>query len=541
MSCSEPLDLLASVGVVRQKSHNPDSHRDNPDKVGELYVYEKTSFFVNGYRVEKKLGEGTSGQVFLVCKHDSTGTYRRALKHIKRSFTLDNLRLSRCHNDPARARQSIKKDIDTIRREIAILSKVREHPHIATYVDHQIEEYVTENSHHLNIWLLKEYYPDVLANLLLPGSTRPISNTAMLRILIEVGEALVFLHEKEIIHRDIKPANILIDRDGSAKLDDFGQAKTVEPDLMQSSGQIGTLFYSAPEVDARWPSYDGKKADIFSLGAVFYECVTRRPPFAAGLHPGMNQDQVQNTIISNKINHIMGEDSFLNDRFLEIVNLATAQRPEDRYDTMEKMVADFKKLLDNGGFLSKVNLNTHVSATSRPIIAERSNQESAERKRPSKKEENVPLQKGKTDLRRDLTLHNLVKWAGSLLIFSIVLVALWFLITQQSHLIKTIDLKQVSDFFLNFGNNQSDQKDPIKTSAHLKKDPEPVSVVIPNIDPNLPDPKYPVKTPVTPPNQQFPQSPSVKKPQGIRCILPDGKEEILPLSVCRNRNGVRFM
>ncbi len=343
ISCSEPLDTQWGA---RHTSLIQASRSTDPGKIGGVYAFEKTSFFANGYRVEKQLGEGTSGQVFLVCKHDSTGTYRRALKHIKRNFALDNLRLSRCHNDPAQARQSIKKDIDTIRREIAILAKVREHPHIATYVEHQIEEYVTEDSHHLNIWLLKEYYPDVLANFLTPGSTRPISNTAMLRVLNQLGEALVFLHEKEIIHRDIKPANILIDSDGSAKLDDFGQAKTVEPDMMHSSGQIGTPLYSAPEVDARLPSYDGKKADIFSLGAVFYECVTRRAPFTAGLHPGMNQDQVQNTIISNKINHIVGEGPFLNDRFLDVVYLSTAPLPEDRYATMRNMVDDMKKLLD---------------------------------------------------------------------------------------------------------------------------------------------------------------------------------------------------
>ena len=103
------------------------------------------------------------------------------------------------------------------------------------------------------------------------------------RILIPIAEALAYAHSQGVIHRDIKPSNILLTSTGQPMLTDFGVAKIIEDeatqDLTGTSATVGTPEYMAPEqitsksVDAR--------ADLYSLGVVFYEMVTGRRPFEA--------------------------------------------------------------------------------------------------------------------------------------------------------------------------------------------------------------------------------------------------------------------
>ncbi len=109
---------------------------------------------------------------------------------------------------------------------------------------------------------------------LTPGNT--------LAIVMQICEALQFAHDEGVVHRDIKPENILLDRKGRVKIADFGIAKVLDQPpkdiaLTDAKDVVGTAAYMAPEQMENPQSVD-HRADIFSLGVVFYELLTGELP-----------------------------------------------------------------------------------------------------------------------------------------------------------------------------------------------------------------------------------------------------------------------
>lgn len=107
-----------------------------------------------------------------------------------------------------------------------------------------------------------------------------IRSDRALGIMKDVARGLVAAHQVRIVHRDIKPGNILIARNGTAKLTDFGLAKVQQEGASAGEVRVGTAAYIAPEQAAATGPTD-HRADIYSLGATIYHAVTGRYPFDA--------------------------------------------------------------------------------------------------------------------------------------------------------------------------------------------------------------------------------------------------------------------
>src|ERR1039458_935054 len=109
-----------------------------------------------------------------------------------------------------------------------------------------------------------------------------LSPREALQIVPQICEALQFAHDEGIVHRDIKPENILVDKKGRVKIADFGIAKIIGGEeagagVRRHGAAIGTPHYMTPEQGEKPQTVD-HRADIFSLGVVFYEMLTGQLP-----------------------------------------------------------------------------------------------------------------------------------------------------------------------------------------------------------------------------------------------------------------------
>lgn len=157
-------------------------------------------------------------------------------------------------------------------REARSLAKLN-HPNIVTVYDFGH----TESG--LYYFLMEFVEGTNLRNVIEAGNLSP---GEALAIIPQICDALQYAHQEGIVHRDIKPENILIDKKGRVKIADFGIAKLLDsPDdqftLTQAGHKMGTPHYMAPE-QIEHPHQVDHRADIYSLGVVFYEMLTGELP-----------------------------------------------------------------------------------------------------------------------------------------------------------------------------------------------------------------------------------------------------------------------
>jgi Tol biopolymer transport system component/predicted Ser/Thr protein kinase len=265
---------------------------------------------IGGYRLEKRLGAGGMGTVYLAV--DTKLNRRVAIKLLSGDLA-----------DAAARRR--------FQREAQMASSLN-HPHILTVYDvgelegrqYLVTEYVDGGT--LRDWAVAEKH----------------SWRQVLDLVTGVADGLAAAHGAGILHRDIKPANILVAKNGYAKLADFGLAKLAETaesshpseadDQTRPGLIVGTVAYMSPE-QASGRKLDAR-SDIFSFGVLLYELLAGKRPFSGG-----SDLEVLKTIIDGTPRPLPEEIPVA----LRIaVEKALEKDPVDRYQSMRDFVVDLR-------------------------------------------------------------------------------------------------------------------------------------------------------------------------------------------------------
>jgi serine/threonine-protein kinase len=199
------------------------------------------------YRVERSIGKGGMGEVWLAARHDDDFAQRVAVKQV--AYPTPGL-------------------LQRFRRERQILATL-DHPNIARLIDGGLDE-------HGAPWLAMEYVEG--ESITAFARERGLDARAIVRLFVPVCACVQYAHENLIVHRDIKPSNILVTPDGAPKLLDFGIAKVLSDDADARLTVTGLLTpdYAAPE---QWSGGAVSTAtDVYSLGVVLYEVLCGRRP-----------------------------------------------------------------------------------------------------------------------------------------------------------------------------------------------------------------------------------------------------------------------
>ena len=249
-ACDGDTDLLEDVNGLLAADAQADSlwTRLKPGAEPTRETLLQNEQEIGPYRVIAQIGAGGMGVVYRA--HDGRLQRDVALKLLPRHLKIDE---NICQRFIAEARAASRLD----------------HPNICVIYD------IGETPGGQMYMAMPYYTGETLAQRI---AHAPLSVQDALAIVIQVAEGLAAAHAKGIIHRDIKPANVMLTEAGGVKILDFGVAKIDGINLTSTGLSIGTIAYMAPEqlkgekVDAR--------ADIWSLGATFYEMLTGHRVFA---------------------------------------------------------------------------------------------------------------------------------------------------------------------------------------------------------------------------------------------------------------------
>jgi eukaryotic-like serine/threonine-protein kinase len=328
-ACGGDADLRREIESLLSFEKNADSFFDSPIDAlaAEMFSERETRADLTGrkishYRIEKLLGAGGMGEVYLA--EDAELKRRVAIKVL----------LAEVAGDKDRVRRFVQE---------AHSASALNHPNILT-----IHEFGVENDLH---FIVMEFVRGMSLREKLARGGLTLDET--LDVAAQTASALAEAHEAGIIHRDIKPENIMIRSDGYVKVLDFGLAKLVEREPLQPDvgtedlttellrtkigSVIGTAAYMSPE-QARGVHVDFR-TDIWSLGVCLYEMLAGRSPFS-----GETRMDIIASVISSEPQPISSFGQDIPAELDWIVSKALSKNVEGRYQTAKELRADLEKI-----------------------------------------------------------------------------------------------------------------------------------------------------------------------------------------------------
>ncbi len=186
---------------------------------------------------------------------------------------------------------------------------------------------------------------------------KALSSTRKVEAVRDIARALAYLHSSGVVHRDVKPGNIMVDRQGAAKLLDFGIAQ-FSADPRRRAVQAGTPYFMAPEVIAPTGGFGpiGPGTDVYALGAVLYQLLFSRPVFDS---PGGLGEVLAKTVHEPpRFPRRRGERIPLD--LERIISRCLKKRVSERYASAKDLAEDLETFLRRGRY--KVPLWTATAA-----------------------------------------------------------------------------------------------------------------------------------------------------------------------------------
>jgi serine/threonine protein kinase len=278
------------------------------------------------YRLVGLLGRGGMGEVWLA-ERDGTQPGRVALKVLRGTFAAT-----------AGVAERFAREIETLRR--------LDHPGIVAARG----ELGQEGDVH--------YYPmelvigrDLQALLLGHGA---LETDQAIGLACQVLEALAAAHRLGVVHRDVKPANVLVDREGNARLTDFGLAQVADRSRLTAEDSIlGTPAYLSPE-QARGETAT-EQSDLYSVGALLYELLSGRPPFQAKNPVALLRQHIDDEppSLAEAVPHLPLQ-------LCEHVHRALRKNPSDRFATADAMATALRSVLGPEQQAAAVSASTAI-------------------------------------------------------------------------------------------------------------------------------------------------------------------------------------
>src|SRR5919108_5995484 len=261
------------------------------------------------FRLDEKIGAGGMSTVYRA--FDPTLERQVAIKLMHRDISTDPDQLER------------------FRREARAVARLN-HPHVVTVIDAGEDEGAP--------YIVFEYVEgETLKDRIRRHGRLPV--TEAVAYAIEIARALGAAHERQIVHRDVKPQNVLIDEEGSAKVTDFGIARSLTEEGLTADGRVlGTTDYVSPEQAL---GHDvGPQSDLYSLGVVLFEMLTGDVPFH-----GENQVAVAMKHVREELPDVLMRRPEASSALASIVDRATAKDLDRRYQDDAELIADLEEVL----------------------------------------------------------------------------------------------------------------------------------------------------------------------------------------------------